>query len=284
MSETNPIIEARGEDVDSAIDAGLKQLALSRDEVIVEVIEEGSRGFLGLGSRPAVVRLQVKEKMGGPAAPPAADTRPAEPVSPATGPAATAAERLPLTQPQTDLAEEDEDEEELVPAGETSVSDEELQRETDVALEITRGLLQRLHIQASVSARLSEPDDVTGEQLPIVDIHGRDLAFLIGPQGETLNSLQYVARLMAGHKLQRRARFIIDVESYRERRKQALARLAERMAGKVIQGGRPVSLEPMPANERRIIHVTLRDHLQVFTQSIGEGRRRQVRIYPKQED
>jgi spoIIIJ-associated protein len=148
------------------------------------------------------------------------------------------------------------------------------------ALEIAQELLQRLQIQASVTARLSDPDDLTGERLPIIDIRGRDLAVLIGPQGDTLNALQYVARLMAGHRLQRRANFIIDVESYRERRKQALARLAERMAGKVIQGGRPVTLEPMPANERRIIHVTLRDHLQVYTQSVGEGRRRQVRIFP----
>jgi spoIIIJ-associated protein len=280
----NPIIEARGEDVESAIEAGLKQLALSRDEVIVEVLEQGSRGFLGLGSRPAVVRLQAKETTGGPATAAARDVAPAEPVSPPVEPQTTAAERLPLTEPQPVLTEQDEeDEEEPALVGRAPVSDEELQRETEVALEITRGLLQRLQIQASVTGRLSEPDDMTGEQLPIIDIRGRDLAFLIGPQGETLNSLQYVARLMAGHLLQRRARFIVDVESYRERRKQALARLAERMAGKVIQGGRAVSLEPMPANERRIIHVTLRDHLQVYTQSVGEGRRRQVRIFPKQE-
>jgi spoIIIJ-associated protein len=287
MSEMNNIIEARGEDVDSAIQAGLEQLELSRDDVIVEVVEEGSRGFLGLGSRPAVVRLQAKEKSTMRSAAPTTGIRPAAPVTAETGHKAPLteqlpeAERLPLPELRPDVTEEDEDE--LEETSKALVTEEDQQAEIDVAQEITRGLLQRLQIQASVTARLSEPDDLTGQRLPIIDIRGRDLAVLIGPQGETLNSFQYVARLMAGHALQRRANFIIDVESYRERRKQALARLAERMAGKVIQGGRPVTLEPMPANERRIIHVTLRDHLQVYTQSVGEGRRRQVCIFPKQE-
>jgi spoIIIJ-associated protein len=275
MSEINNVIEALGEDVESAIQSGLEQLGLSRDQVSVEVVEEGSRGFLGLGSRPAVVRLQVKETATARAAAPISESRPDD------YPATTVTSELASTerQPQPVLTEEDE--EEAAETGTAAVSDDDRQAEIAVAVEITRGLLQRLEIQASVDARLSEPDDLTGERLPIIDLRGRDLALLIGPQGDTLNALQYVARLMAGHTLQRRANFIIDVESYRERRKQALARLAERMAGKVIQAGRPVILEPMPANERRIIHVTLRDHLQVYTQSVGEGRRRQVRIFPK---
>jgi spoIIIJ-associated protein len=86
---------------------------------------------------------------------------------------------------------------------------------------------------------------------------------------------------MAGHKLHQRPHFIVDIEGYRSRREQALARLAERMAKKVVARGKALSLEPMPPNERRIIHMTLRDHAQVFTQSRGEGNRRQVRILLK---
>jgi spoIIIJ-associated protein len=275
MSEMNNVIEAHGEDIEGAIQSGLEQLGLSRDQVSVEVVEEGSRGFLGLGSRPAVVRLQAK----GPAA--ALAPKPTSEIGPDDSPAISVTRELPPTEPQPQPVLTKEVEKEAAETGTAAVSEEERQAEIEIAVEVTRGLLQHLQIQASVDARLSEPDDLTGERLPIIDLRGRDLAVLIGPQGETLNALQYVARLMAGHVLQRRANFIIDVESYRERRKQALERLAERMAGKVIQGGRAVILEPMPANERRIIHVTLRDHLQVYTKSIGEGRHRQVRILPK---
>ena len=138
-----------------------------------------------------------------------------------------------------------------------------------------------MQIQASITTRQTEPDDLTGERRWVIDIRGDDLGILIGPRGETLNSLQYLSRLMVGHALRKRPKFIIDVEGYRERRELALARLAERMATKTIQRGRPVSLEPMPPNERRIIHITLREDDRVYTESAGEGDRRRVRIYPK---
>ena len=103
---------------------------------------------------------------------------------------------------------------------------------------------------------------------------------LIGTRGETLNALQHVARLMTGHAMRQRPKFILDIEGYRTRREQALARLADRMAGKVVQREQPMTLEPMPPNERRIIHITLRDDERVYTESIGEGRQRKVRIFP----
>jgi spoIIIJ-associated protein len=112
-------------------------------------------------------------------------------------------------------------------------------------------------------------------------VEGNDLGVLIGPRGETLNALQHVSRLMTGHKLHQRPNFIVDVEGYRSRREKALARLADRMAKKVVARGKALNLEPMPPNERRIIHMTLRDHDEVFTQSRGEGDQRQVRILLK---
>ena len=104
---------------------------------------------------------------------------------------------------------------------------------------------------------------------------------LIGPRGETLNAIQYISRLMVGNQMQQRATFVVDIEGYRSRRQQALARLTERMAKKVVNRRRPVSLEPMPPHERRIIHMTLRDNDEVYTQRSGEGKRRKVRILPK---
>jgi spoIIIJ-associated protein len=142
-------------------------------------------------------------------------------------------------------------------------------------------LLEKMHVQASLTTTLSEPDDLTGRRINVIEIHGDDLSTLIGPRGETLNSLQYIARLMAGHKLQQRVGFVIDVEGYRQRREQALSRLAERMARKVAKRKRAMSLEPMPPHERRIIHMTLRDDTYVYTESTGEGNRRKVRIIPK---
>jgi spoIIIJ-associated protein len=86
---------------------------------------------------------------------------------------------------------------------------------------------------------------------------------------------------MVGHRIRRRANFVIDIEGYRERRQQALARLAERMGQKAVDRDAPVTLEPMPAYERRIIHMTLREDPRVRTESTGEGDRRRVRIYPQ---
>ena len=252
MSQNKREVEVRGADVNAAIDKGLAQLGVGRNDVIIEVVDEGSKGLLGIGSRDAVVRLTSML-----APPPKPAPRP-EPVRETAAPVKPQA-ALPVT----------------------SSDNGEPPDESEAAAAIIRELLDKMGIEAEVSTRLTEPDDVTGKRLSVVEINGDDLGVLIGPRGETLNSLQYVTRLMAGHKLRDRANFVIDVQGYRERREQALARLAERMAKKVATRRRPVSLEPMPPHERRIIHMTLRDDKEVYTQSTGEGRRRKVRILPK---
>lgn len=255
-------IEVRGADVEKAIEAGLQQLGVGRSEVIIDVIDEGSRGLLGIGSREAVVRLVSL----------------ATP-EPAPKPVPTA---VPPAKPQVKPA---------VPKRETAVSaqdngsDVEIKEadpeEEEIALEILTAMLEKMGVEAEITSSVSEPDDLTGRKVNVIDVEGEDLGVLIGPRGETLNAVQYLARLMAGNRLQKRASFVVDVEGYRKRRQQALARLAERMAKKVITRRRPVSLEPMPPHERRIIHMTLRDNEDVYTQSSGEGKRRKVRILPK---
>lgn len=153
--------------------------------------------------------------------------------------------------------------------------------ETEVVPDLVRELLDKMGIEATVTTSQTELDDLTDKRLTVVEINGDDLGALIGPRGETLNSIQYVTRLMAGHQMRRRADFVIDVQGYRQRREQALSRMAERMAKKVAARHSPMTLEPMPPNERRIIHMTLRDDAEVYTQSTGEGKRRKVRILPK---
>jgi spoIIIJ-associated protein len=114
-----------------------------------------------------------------------------------------------------------------------------------------------------------------------VDVSGNDLSILIGRQAETLNALQYIAGLMVGKELGRSIPVVIDVEGYRQRRTQQINQLARRMADQAVKTGRRQVLEPMPANERRLIHIELRNHPQVMTESVGEEPHRKVTIIPK---
>lgn len=263
-------IEVTGLDVNEAVESGLKKLGVSRSEVDIEVLEEGRRGLLGIGGRDAVVRLRVKPS---PEPIPAAIEKPAP--EPEPKPLRTVPEPVETAKEPVSAEFEDDDE-----AAETE-GDTPSEAEIETAVQIVGELLDLMKVEATVSSRLSEPDDLTGKQLLILDVAGDELSLLIGPRGETLDALQYLSRLMAGHRLQQRANFVIDVSGYREQRQQALSRLAERMAAKAVKRGSPVTLEAMPAHERRIIHMALRDSPDVTTESTGEGKRRRVRIYPR---
>ncbi len=252
-------IEVTGATVDEAVEAGLQQLGAARSDVIIDVIDEGSRGLLGLGVREAVVRLVSMT----PEAPPAVEVEEVKEVETAVSTA--------TVPPQTESTKE---------ADSATTSGEPDETERDTAVEVVQTLIANMQVEATITTSISEPDDVTGERVNIIEIHGEDLGVLIGPRGETLNALQYITRLIVGHRLRQRTSFVIDIEGYRQRREQALSRLAERMAGKVIKRGRPVSLEPMPPHERRIIHMTLRENDAVYTKSVGEGKHRKVRILP----
>ena len=292
---TSHEIEARGANVEAAIDAGLRRLGMNRDQVTVTIIDEGSRGLLGIGSREAVVRL--KPAVVAPPPPPPAP-RPAPPPSRPTPPPTPPQQPPPAppvaARPEPPVAREQQparppvaptptpaaDEDEAAPAAAT---DDELAAEAEAAVAVLSELLDKMHVSASVTASASEPDDLTGQRVNVVAINGDDLTVLIGPRGETLDALQFLGRLMVAHKLHRRSNFVVDVEGYRQRRVQALTRLAERMADKARQRGEPISLEPMTAYERRIIHMALRGAPDVYTESAGEGKQRRVRIYPKAE-
>jgi len=141
-------------------------------------------------------------------------------------------------------------------------------------------LLYQMGMQAQVSAHYGEPRE---DRHPImVDIRGQDLGVLIGHRGETLNAFQYVASLMVGKETQQFIQLIVDVEGHRDRRERQLRQLAQRMAEQVIKTGRKLTLEPMPAAERRVIHMELRDHPAVTTQSTGEEPHRKITILPKE--
>jgi spoIIIJ-associated protein len=151
------------------------------------------------------------------------------------------------------------------------------------AVGVLEELLALMDVDATVTPRAPEtPGDGVGMIEAVLDVDGEDLGILIGRRGATLASLQYVLNLIMAKKADRRVAFGIDVDGYRRRREEALVSLARRTASRVRGTGRSVTLEPMPPNERRIIHITLANDPAVMTVSIGEGEDRKVAITPSQ--
>lgn len=276
LSNANQDIESRGPTVDAAIAAGLQRMGLGRDDVTIIVIDEGSRGLLGIGSREAIVRLIARPAMEEPRPTVVRPPVPAAPKPAAPARQAVEAPAVPVRPVEKREATDEDD------AADAESSADALEAEREAAVEIISTLLEKMRVPAGVSGYLTEPDDLTGQQVNMIEISGDDLGVLIGPRGETLDSLQFLSRLMVAHKLHRRANFVVDVEGFRQRREQALTRLAERMAEKARQRGEAITLEPMSAYERRIIHMTLREAADVYTESTGEGKQRRVRIIPKE--
>ena len=137
-------------------------------------------------------------------------------------------------------------------------------------------------VRADVSIRDAEtPGDGLGLVKAVLDIEGEDLGLLIGRRGETLASMQYLLNLMMSRQFGERMSFTVDVEGYRRRRERQLNTLARRMADQVKRTKRPLTLEPMPPNERRIIHMALAEDRYVTTASTGEGDGRKVSINPR---
>ncbi|MCX6012165.1 MAG: protein jag [Chloroflexi bacterium] len=142
-----------------------------------------------------------------------------------------------------------------------------------LAKEVLRNLLISMQISADVQVR-QDPE----ESKIVLDVVGDNLGILIGRRGSTLSSIQYIVNLIVSRKLKTNARIMVDIEKYRERRFESLRVLAIRLAEEVKTTRRPISLEPMPANERRIVHMALRENTDVVTLSVGQGEGRKVVI------
>ncbi len=141
-------------------------------------------------------------------------------------------------------------------------------------------LLEKMKVPARVEVRYGDPDE-EGQRPVLVDIHGDDLGVLIGRRAEILNAMQYIVNLIVSKQVEHWVQVVVDVEGYRARRERQLRQMANRMADQAIKTGRRQVLEPMPASERRVVHLELRDHPNVATQSIGEEPARKVTIVPK---
>ncbi len=275
--------EFQGKTVEEAIKAGLAALKLKRTQVEIEVLNKGSRGLLGFGAEDALVRMTAiarkssKPEPASVAAPPkpARPPKPAKPSKPASVPAQPEVS-APPTQPKPEAASAESVQPQAAEAddGEPDVG--------VVAVELLQGMLDRMDVNATVSVVEHKGVLDDGQEPPLVlNIEGDDLGVLIGRRGETLAAIQYLTRLMINHRLRHWTNLVVDVEGYKARREEGLERLASHMAERVEKSGRAVALEAMPARERRIIHIALRNHPNVMTQSVGEGDSRKVTIIPK---
>jgi spoIIIJ-associated protein len=248
MNEKKTTLEIIAASVDEAVARGLEQLGLNRDEVDVEVLDSGSKGILGIGGRQSRVRISIINHT----------------------------ELAGLTETESAIAEMSNPE----PVMETELSEED-RRSLKVAKEVVDELLVRMKIKAQVTSYFVEPEDENDERMVMVDIQGNDLSILIGRHSETLNSLQYIASLIVSKELGEWLPLMIDVQGYRKRREKQLRQLGRKMADQAVQTGKRQVLEPMPANERRIIHLELRNHPLVTTESTGEEPFRKVTIFLK---
>lgn len=259
--------------VEEALAQGLSQLGLTADRVSVEVLDAGNKGLFGFGKAQVRVRLTVIPEGG----------MPVEAVKPAK-PAPEAKPKAVQTQGQPAPVMEAESHPSPAQASGANVDNAQEKPEHDSVLDRAESVVSRLihmmHLEAQVSAHYGERDR-EGRRSIHVDIRGDDLSVLIGRHSETLNAFQYVASLLVGKEVQDWVQLYVDVEGYRNRREKQLIQMAMRMAEQVAKNGKRQSLEPMPSGERRIIHIALRDHPDVKTESAGEEPHRKVTIVPK---
>jgi spoIIIJ-associated protein len=267
--------------VEEAIQQGLDQLGLTADAVSVEVLDSGSKGLFGLGGRQVRVRISVNP-------PPAPEIPASQPeVKPATAKKAESKPKAKEPKPRAEKKPaEPKPEKKPEPKPEPKpVTQRPVNVEHDTVLntaeEVISKLIYHMGLTAQVSAHYDESDSADNRTIQ-VDVRGEDLTALIGRRAETLAAFQHVASLIVGKQTQQWVQIIVDVEGYRARRDKQIRQLANRMADQVTKTGRKVTMEPMPSSERRVVHIELRGHPAVKTESTGEEPYRKVVIVPKE--
>ena len=286
-------ITATGKTIDLAIEAALQQLKMDRDSVSVEVLENPKSGFLGFGACPAKVKVTYEvpdeEVKPAPALSSASRSKPRKqevreaplkplnpinPINPTPAPAPAAEAPRPERKPRQEKPRQEKKPapkpavKEYAPAAEGS-----MEQRIEVFI---KGLLEHMGSDAVPHAWKAEDDTYQ------VDLVGEDLGMLIGRRGETLDAIQHLTNYTINRDSNKRARVNVDAENYRLKREESLRRLATKVAGKVVKYRRNITLEPMNAYERHVIHATLQDVPDVTTFSTGtEPNRRVVVSYSK---
>ena len=250
-------IDVTGKTEEEAIRKGLEQLGLERDDVSVEILERARSGFLGIGSSPAKVRVTYELDV-------------AEEPKPEV-PKAKPAEKKPEPKPAEKKPEPKAEEKKTEPAA-PACDNDDARRIKD----FLTGLLEHMDSAAEVKVYEEEKNRYK------VILEGQKLGALIGRRGETLDAIQQLTNYAVNSGCDKRLRIHVDAENYRAKREQSLESLANKVAGKVLKYRRSVTLEPMNAYERHVIHAALQDKEGVTTYSIGtEPNRRVVVAYER---
>ncbi len=246
-----------GRTVEEAEEQALAALGADRSEVEVEILNRGRQGFLGIGGELAEVRVT---RIG---------------AAPSSAPESVA--------PDVDESPSDDPE----PFEETD-ADEEPRPVQIIAADTPAGTavqaIQRIltAVGADVDVTLrSEHDELAGG--PVIDINGPDSGLLIGRRGNTLHSLQFIVQSIVRQQFDEEVRVALDVEQYRQRREDSLREMADRVADRVAQTGRSITLEPMAPSDRRVIHLYLGERQGIRTESVGFGDSRKVQIIPERD-
>lgn len=285
-------VTIKAKTIDAAVEEGLKQLGISREEAVVHVVEQPSSGLFGLiRKKLAVVDIsapdlpeeteeteetpateEIEEKA--PETPAASEEVKTEETPAEEKAEAPAEEKAEEPQPEETPAEESEEKpakgkEEFV------FSAEDQAKTAEDAKAFLANVFKGMNLDVTMETMMNE------ERI-LLNLHGDGLGILIGKHGQTLDALQYLTNLASGKEFHHHYFVLLDVENYRERRKDTLEALARRLAGKVKRTGEPVKLEPMAAGERRIIHLALQNDAAVTTDSEGEAPHRYVVIKLKE--
>ena len=248
----NQIVQT-GRTVEEAEEQALAALGVDRSEVEVEILNRGRQGFLGIGGELAEVRVT---RIG--AAP--------ESVRPDADQGVAG---------EPDLIDEPDPAEEPAPvqiiAADTPAG---------TAVQAVQRILTAVGADVDVTLR-SEQDELAGG--PVIDINGPDSGLLIGRRGNTLHSLQFIVQSIVRQQFDEDVRVSLDVEQYRQRREDSLREMADRVADRVAQTGRSITLEPMAPADRRVIHLYLGEREGIRTESVGYGDARKVQIIPERD-
>jgi spoIIIJ-associated protein len=231
-------LEATGKTIEEAKKSALEQLGVSEDEVEFTIIKKGRTGILRMGSGEAKIHARILDDKSA--------IKTSEPEK---------AEILPRS-------------ENIKEKKPTSMAD----------LKDAKAVLEKLVDLLGLEAKVKIIPETSNGSPATLDLEGEDLGVLIGRRGQTLSSLQYIVRLIVSEKAHAWISLHVDIEGYKKRRYESLQKLALRLAEQVKTTRRAIDLEPMPPDERRIIHVTLADYPDIVTQSFDEGERRKVVI------
>lgn len=236
-------IEVSAKNLSDAITEACQKLSVTSDRLYYEVIEEGSNGFLGIGSKPAVIKAAVKEEV-------------------------EKEQTVQVEQKNTEKKDVEKEVKSSAVSKSSDISDDVFEKRAE---DFLNDVFKAMNMEVAVVVKYNAKDRAMD-----IDLSGDEMGILIGKRGQTLDSLQYLVSLVVNKDSENYIRVKVDTENYRERRRETLENLAKNIAYKVKRTKRPVSLEPMNPYERRIIHSALQNDKYVTTYSEGDEPFRRV--------